>query len=276
MRKYWLGFFGSLLVGGCTKAPSEPLVARYRDKYLTRSEALRRLAVPPGADTLLLLRSYAVEWIKQQALADTAYHLLPDLRLQLENQVEEYRTRLLIAYLSRLLTQRLQARFVPSDSALLRQYQTQPEAFRALQAYYQYRWVKLPDSWLARREVVQHLYEPDSLWLKWIQEKGYVGGVSGSWVPRAGLDSLQAFFPTSLASLPVRGHTQASRIEGERAYLLIFQLTGLILPGQVLPFELVKQQIRDLLLQKHLHEALSAFEDTVYRRALARPDVALY
>lgn len=276
MRKYWLGFFGSLLVGGCKKTPSELLVARYRDKYLTRSEALRRLAVPPGADTFLLLRSYAMEWIKQQALADTAYRLLPDLRTQIENQVEEYRTRLLIAYLSRLLTEKLQSRFRLSDSILWRQYQAQPEAFRALQAYYQYRWVKLPDSWLARREVVQQLYGPDSLWIKWVQEKGYAGGVSGRWVSRAGLDSLQAFFATSLASLSVRSSTQASRIEGNRTYLLVFQLTGLVLPGQVLPFELVKQQIRDFLLQKHLHEALSAFEDSIHRRALARPDVVLY
>jgi len=276
MKKYWLGFFGSLLIGGCKKAPSEPLVARYQDKYLTRSEALRRLVVPPGADTSLLLRSYAVEWIKQQALADTAYRLLPNLRAQIETQVEEYRTRLLIAHLSRLLTEALRARFVLSDSVLLAQYQAQPEAFRALQAYYQYRWVKLPDSWLARREVFQHLGGPDSLWRRWIQEKGYAGAVVAEWVPRAALDSLQAFFPTPLTGLSVRTTAQASRVEGNQVYLLVFQLTGLILPGQVLPFELVKQQIRDFLLQKHLHEALSAFEDSVYRRAMARPDVALY
>jgi hypothetical protein len=152
----------------------------------------------------------------------------------------------------------------------------QPEAFRALQPFYQYRWVKLPDTWTNRREVARKLYQPDSVWIAWLQENKYVGEVVREWVPRNRLDSLQAFFSTSLVGLSIRGAAQASRMEGGQPYLLVFQLTGLILPGQVLPLELVHNQVQDVVLQQKIHAWLSAFEDTVYQRAMARPDVRLY
>ncbi|MEN2993234.1 MAG: hypothetical protein ABDH91_06745 [Bacteroidia bacterium] len=275
MKRFLLAFFGSLGLG-CKRAPSEPLVARYKDRYLTQAEALSRLAVPAGADTAALLRAYGAEWLRQQALADTAYALLPELRRQVEAQVQEYRTHLLIAYLSRLFAEKVMRQEAPSDSALLRQYEKQPEAFRATAPFYRYRWVKLPDTWLAQRELAQHLRAPDSIWQAWLKEKNYPGQVVSQWQLQAGLDSLQAFFPVVLTALLPGGVAQTRRIEADGPYLLVFQLTGLILPGQTLPFELVRDQLRNLYLQQQLHAWLSAFEDTVYQRALARPDVDLY
>ncbi|MCX7607160.1 MAG: hypothetical protein N2170_07860 [Bacteroidia bacterium] len=275
MKKYLLVSFVSAFLG-CQRTPQEPVIAQYRDRYLTYSEALSRVVIPEGTDTATLLRSYGMEWIKQQALAETAYTLLPQLRAQIESQVQDYRTKLLIAYLSRLLAEKAVSQHLPPDSLLQRQYEAQPEAFRALQPFYRYRWVKLPDTWFARRELSQKLYEADSFWSRWLTERNYTGGVVPTWTPRSGLDSLQMFFSTPLSGLSLRSIAQSSRVEGGQAYLLVFQLTGLILPGQILPFELVREQIIDILLQQQVHDWLSAFEDSVYRRALARPDVRLY
>ncbi len=274
MKRFWLVYFVSGLIG-CKKAPAEPLVAQYKDKYLTRSEALSRIVVPPGADTALLLHRYGAEWIKQQALADTAYILLPQLRNAIEAQVQEYRTKLFITYLSRLLMERAVSTS-PNDSMLRAAYTAQPEAFQALQPYYRYRWAQVPETWTAIRELQQLTYQNDSVWLAWLQKNNYAGEVVSTWVPRSRLDSLQAFFATPLASLTLRGTARATRIEGAQRYLLVFQLTGLILPGQVLPFELVQEQLRTLLIQRQIHAWLSAFEDSLYRQALARPDVHLY
>lgn len=275
MKRFLLVSFVSLVIG-CKKQPAEPIVAQYKDKYLTRSEALERMVIPAGEDTHVILQAYGREWIRQQALADTAYALLPQLRSRIESQVQDYRTKLLIAYLSRLLSEQIVGKAHLSDSALQAEYTRQPEAFRALQPFYQYRWVKLPDTWINRREIARKLYQPDSVWIAWLQENKYVGEVVREWVPRSRLDSLQAFFATSLVGLSIRGTAQASRVEGGQPYLLVFQLTGLILPGQVLPLELVRNQVQDIVLQQKIHAWLSAFEDTVYQRAVARPDVRLY
>lgn len=274
MRRFGLVCFVSGLVG-CKKAPTEPIVAQYKDKYLTRSEALSRLVIPAGADTALLLHRYGAEWIKQQALADTAYVLLPQLRSAIEAQVQEYRTKLFITYLSRLLMeQAVQA--VPDDSTLQAAYAAQPQAFQALQPYYRYRWTKVPETWNTLRELQQLVYQSDSVWIAWLQKNSYTGEVVTQWVPRSRLDSLQAFFTTPLAGLTLRATARATRIEGAQRYILLFQLTGLILPGQVLPFELVQEQLRTILIQRQIHAWLSAFEDSLYQRALARPDVHLY
>jgi len=275
MRKYLVAFSSSLLLL-CQRKPSEPALARYRDRYLFRSEAIARLNIPEGSDTALLLRTYATEWLREQALADTAYQMLPDLRPQIEAQVQDYRTKLLVAHLSRVLREQMANQWFVPDTALRRAYEAQAEAFRALQPYYQYRWVQVPATPQARTEVYRYLAAPDSVWSTWLREKGYIGGVVSQWVPRTTMDSLQAFFPVSLASLPLRSTAQSIRIQDGRQMILIFQLTGLIMPGQVLPFELVKDRVKTILLQQKLHEWLTAFEDSLYQRALASGVGELY
>lgn len=275
MRRYLLAFSGSLLLF-CQRKPAEPALARYRDRYLLRSEAVNRLNIPAGSDTALLLRTYAIEWLRQQALADTAYQLLPQLRTQIEEQVQDYRTKLLVAHLSRVLSEEMAGQWDPPDSLLRQHYESQPEAFRALQPYYQYRWVQIPATWQAQVEVSRYLPAPDSVWSSWLQEKGYAGDIVAQWVPRAALDSLQAFFPTPLSTLPLRGTARSTRLQNGQPMILIFQLTGLILPGQVLPFGLVRDRVKALLLQQRLHAWLKAFEDSLYQRTLASGVGELY
>lgn len=275
MKKYLVAFSSSLLLL-CQRKPAEPVLARYRDRYLLRSEALARLNIPEGSDTALLLRTYAAEWLREQALADTAYQMLPDLRSQVEEQVQDYRTKLLIAHLSRVLQEQMASQWYVPDTALRRAYETQAEAFRALQPYYQYRWVQLPATPQARAELNRYLAVSDTAWSAWLREKGYIGDVVSEWVPRSAMDSLQAFFPTSLASLSLRSTAQSTRVQDGKQMLLVFQLTGLILPGQVLPFELVKDRVKTLLLQQKLHAWLTAFEDSLYQRALASGAGELY
>ncbi|MCS7296910.1 MAG: hypothetical protein RMK19_06960 [Bacteroidia bacterium] len=275
MRKYLLVYFVSFLAA-CGRRPDEPVIARYGDRYLSRNEALARITIPEGSDTTLLLRTYAAEWIRQQALADTAYRLLPELRTRVEAQVQDYRAKLLVAYLSRLLMEKAAAQWSFSDSVLLEKYHAQSAGFRALQPYYRYRWVRLAPTHQARQELSRALGWSDSAWARWLESKNYAGGVVGQWVPRSALDSLQFFFPTSLSTLPLRGTAQTIYTEGKTSTLLVFQLTGLILPGQVLPFEMVREQVRNLLLQEKLHAWLAGFEDSVYKRAIASGVGELY
>ncbi|MCS6896065.1 MAG: hypothetical protein NZZ60_07995 [Bacteroidia bacterium] len=275
MRKYLLVFSSSLLIF-CHRKPDEPILARYGDRYLLRSEAIARLALPQGSDTALILRTYAIEWLRQQALADTAYQLLPQLRPQIEEQVQDYRTKLLMAYLSRALSERVMNQWTLPDSTLRRAYEQHPEAFRAIQPYYQYRWVQLPTSWSSRTELNRYLSASDSVWISWLREKKYPGGVVSQWVPRTALDSFQTFFSTPLSTLRIGSTAQVPRLQEGQPSLLVFQLTGLILPGQVLPLEIVKDQVKNLLLQQKLHAWLTSFEDSVYQRALASGAGELY
>lgn len=275
MKRYSVAFLSSLLLL-CQRKPAEPALARYRERYLLRSEALSRLSIPPGSDTALLLRTYAIEWLRQQVLADTAYQMLPQLRTQIEEQVQDYRTKLLVANLFRVLSEQMAGQWEAPDSLLRQQYESQPEAFRALQPYYQYRWVQVPATWQAQLEVNRYLSASDSVWDLWLREKGYVGGIVAQWMPRPALDSLQAFFPTTLSTLPLHGIARSTRLQGGQPVILVFQLTGLILPGQVLPFELVRDRVKTLLLQRKLHAWLKTFEDSLYQRALASGAGELY
>jgi hypothetical protein len=178
-------------------------------------------------------------WVRQQALADTAYALLPALRPQIEAQVQDYRNKLLVLYLSRMLLEEGSYAEI-SDSVMRAFYQAQAQAFRAMTPLYKWRWVQVPATWAAQWEVRQNLSLSDSAWLRWIEQKRYRGGIQSDWTPR--LDSLQAYFPVRLSELPPQGTAQVQRMEkARRPYWLIFQLTGKILAGQILPTILAKR-----------------------------------
>jgi hypothetical protein len=273
MIKYLVGFSVSVWLLGCRSAVEKPLAARYKDKYLTREEVLQRMVVPSGADTMALIRAYAMGWVRQQALAETAYALLPALRAQIEAQVQDYRNKLLILYLSRLLLEEGSYGEV-SDSAMQALYQVQAQAFRAIEPLYRWRWVQVPATWAAQREVRQNLALSDSAWMRWIEEKKYKGGTQTSWTPR--LDSLQPYFPVRLSELPVQGTAQVQRIEKDQPYWLVFQLTGKILAGQVLPYDLAKEHLRRILIQQASEARLDSFQEAVYKKALAHPEVRIF
>ncbi len=231
------------------------------------------MVVPEGHDTMTIIRAYAMQWIRQQALAETAYALLPALRPQIEAQVQDYRDKLLVLYLYRLLLEESSYGEV-SDSAMQAFYQAQAQAFRAAEPLYRWRWVQVPATWAAQWEVRQNLSLSDSAWLKWITEKSYRGGVQSAWTPR--LDSLQPYFPVRLSDLPIQGIAQVQRIEGNQPYWLIFQLTGKILAGQILPYDLAREPIRRILIQQASEARIDSFQQAVYQKVLSHPEVRIF
>ncbi len=273
MRKFLVGCFVSVWVLGCRSSVEKPLAARYKDKYLTREEVLQRVIVSPGGETLSAIRGYAMQWVRQQALAETAYALLPALRPQIEAQVQEYRNKLLILYLSRLLLEEASYGEV-SDSAMRAFYQEQAQAFRAVEPLYRWRWVQVPATWAAQLEVRQNFSLSDSAWLEWIAKRQYRGGVQATWTAR--LDSLQPYFLVRLSDLPMGGTAQVQRIEQNQPHWLFFQLTGKILAGQILPYELAKDQIRRILIQQASEARLDSFQQAVYQRVLSNPEVRVF
>ncbi len=273
MRRFLASFSVSLAIWGCKTSKPDNILAQYGERYLTREEAMARVALPAEGDTLGLLRAYAMQWIRQQALAETAYKMLPSLSPQIEAQVQDYRDKLLIAHLSRLLIEKAPRVEVP-DPLLEAVYQRQPEAFRALHAYFRWRWVQIPATWQMQWELRQKLTAPDSVWLAWLKGQGLRGAVEMNWQPD--IDSLQPYFSVRLVDLPVQGTAQVQRTEEGRSYLLVFQLTGKILPGQIFPYTMVREQIRNIILQQNADRILAAFEEDVYKRASARADVRVY
>jgi hypothetical protein len=66
------------------------------------------------------------------------------------------------------------------------------------------------------------------------------------------------------------------RIEKDQPYWLVFQLTGKILAGQVLPYDLAKEHLRRILIQQASEARLDSFQEAVYKKALAHPEVRIF
>jgi hypothetical protein len=66
------------------------------------------------------------------------------------------------------------------------------------------------------------------------------------------------------------------RVEGTQTYFLIFQLTGKILAGQILPYDLARDHIRRILIQQASEARLDSFQEAVYKHALSHPEVRIF
>lgn len=107
-----ISFLSCAVLLSCVEKSSQndlPLAQVY-DSYLMRSEILEFL--PKGTsteDSLLITRNYIKNWITKQLLLHKAIENLSGEERQIQQQVEEYRTSLLIHnYKQKLIEQRLQ------------------------------------------------------------------------------------------------------------------------------------------------------------------------
>ncbi len=107
-----------LILAACKpKREQEPPVAQVFESTLSRHEIMD--FIPSGTsreDSLLIAQNYIRNWITQKLLLHKAIENLSDEEMNIQKQVEDYRTSLLIyRYKQKLITQRLQDEIKTED-----------------------------------------------------------------------------------------------------------------------------------------------------------------
>ena len=269
------------LTGACNKViqtEQEKPVARVYDMYLYPSDLQEHMAqgLSPQ-DSAKTVHRLAEEWIRNELLLKQAETNLPEKDKNVQKQVEEYRTSLLIfKYKQNLLAKNLDT-IIPS---------------REIESYYQ----ENSSNYILSSDVVRVTYvripvkSPDiskvrSLYrsekekdLKKLQE------YCSSYGEKCIIDGQQWVKFTELIretplniDNPGRYLNYNKNIEtSDSLYYHFIHLIDRIPEGQVAPLELVRENIRSVLMNKRKIEYIQNLENTVYKEGLSRNQVEIY
>ncbi len=279
---HWSHVLGmTALTASCISAcgPSaeeeDPVLARAYENVLHWSDL--RQVVPLGTapeDSAALAQAYINNWLRQQVELRHAEQNLSEGRKRFEAELRDYRNSLLLhAFEEQLIDQRLDT--VISDSELTAYYQANTDRFNLGDDLLRARWF--------------HVREQDKRALRKLEDRFVSGrpddrreveillatrGVeitdrSMAWTTLAELRDMVPV--TDLPAVPPDGRRMALHEEGGAWFLELLELRPRLSPA---PIELVRQEIRSIILNERKLELIDRMRNDLYQEALANDAIS--
>jgi hypothetical protein len=259
-------------VAGCADASDEedPVVARAYDRYLRWSDV--RQLVPVGAspaDSSAMVQAYVANWVRQQVELRHAELNLAEARKQFEAELRDYRNSLLLhAYEEELVRQRLDTAIGPEEVEGF--YERNTERFDLQDDILRVRWFKVPDDdKRALKRMEERFRSGDPAQMREVELQLASRGItiqdrSAAWTTLAEL--------RNEVPLEAAAGTGRSVIRSDSAawFLDIVELRPRLSPA---PIELVRQEIRSILLNERKLRLIERMRDDLYREALAANEI---
>jgi hypothetical protein len=259
--------------------PSDEPMARAYDKVLHWSDL--RKVIPMDAneeDSAVLAQRYMESWMQQEVFLRMAESNLSADRMDLEEQLENYRRSLVIFnYEQALVDQKLDVHV--SEEAVMAYYEAHRSNFELKDNIVRARWFKVnePDKRVIRKMEERFLggnsEQRHELEL-WLARSGVtITDRSDSWTPFA---QLLAEVPLSEADGELLLNKNGSKVlkEGNAAWFV--EILDHRSRNSVSPLDLVRQDIRSILLNQRKLQLIESMRRNVYKQALDKNDVEIY
>ncbi len=228
-------------------------------------------------DSLLILQNYVDKWVKKQLILQKAELNLTEEQKDVRQQIEEYRSSLLIyKYEQNLILQKLDT--LISDAEIESYYVENPSNFNLDRHIVKALFIQLPldapDLWRVR-QMYRSDREED---FKELESYCYQYGVKydyfdDQWIP----------FTTITRALPNEIRNPDSFLRWNRyieqqdsAYRYMVNLRQYNLAGTVAPLPYVEQKIRSIILNKRKVQFIRDLENNIYKDALNKGSFTIY
>ncbi len=281
----WLIFF--ILIGSCDfirmkKEPveSEPVrkpVARVGTSYLYRDELIG--ITPANAeDSVARITAYVNSWVRKQLVINEAMKNIDINELEVERKVLDYRYSLIgYEYQNYYIRQNLNDSV--SDQEIAAYYKTGLDNFILKQNIIQGTYIKVPKEAPRTNQIKDLMFSRKSK--DQTDLKSYCIGFSAayhlgdsSWIE---FDKLVVNSP--LSEIPNKVHFLRSNNYYETAdtdFLYFLKIDAYKISDNVSPLEFVKQDIKNIILNKRKVELAKKLEDDVYENAAKRKDFEVF
>lgn len=267
------------LLPACGSGTSEddPAVARAFERSLHWSD-LRQI-IPIGTapeDSAAMAQAYISTWLRQQVeLHQAELNLSPEQK-SFENELEDYRNSLMLyAYEEELVGQRLDTSITAADIEAY--YQAHASDFDLPDDILRVRWFKVPDD---DKRVIRRMEERflsgDAERMREVEialvERGIsITDRSGQWTALA---ELRNEVPVeALPSVGPEGRRTVIHQDGSAWFLDILELRARQSPA---PIELVRQDIRTILLNQRKLDLIGKMREDLFNEAIANKSVEQY
>lgn len=269
---------GILSCNSVTKRKNEKPIARAYGNYLYKSDM--QGLIPPGTspeDSSLLAKSYIELWMKKKAVVNKAEFNLTETQKDIQNLLDEYRTSLLTyEYEKQMVEQKLDT--VLSESEVQTYYYQYKQDFLLQDPIVKGVYFRILKNSTRLREFRDLAHSYGDLAYKRLVDLGaqvadYTDSFEESWLS----------FPLLMQKMPgtvpdTRQFLQRYKyLEAEDdRYFHFARIIDYKLPGESAPLEYVKQEIRDVLLNKRKMDFLKQLEESIYNEAVIQNDVEVY
>jgi hypothetical protein len=261
-----------------SRRQNENPIARAFDNYLYKSD-LQGL-IPPGTspeDSSRLVKSYIELWIKKKAVVNKAEFNLTEAQKNIENLLDEYRTTLLTyEYEKQMVEQKLDT--ILSESQVQDYYNQYKQDFLLQDPIIKGVYFRILRTSMRLKEFRDLAHSYGDLAYKRLVDLGaqvaeYTDSFEENWLS----------FPLLMQRMP--GTVQDPKqflqhyryLEAEDDHFFHFaRIIDYKLPGETAPLEYVKQEIRDVLLNKRKMEFLKQLEESIYNEAVIQNNVEVY
>lgn len=270
-----------IFIISCTRlqdGKDEDPIARVYDEYLYPS-AFKDL-IPSGLnqnDSIRITRRLIEEWVRDRLLLKQAELNLPEQMKDVERQVDEYRTSLLIfKYKQNLISQNLDS--IIDKSEIQRYYNENSSNFVLEGDVVRVTWIKVPTSAPRIYEVRRWYRSSREDYMQSLEE--YCGEYATSYSVN---DTTWIPFTDILARTPLNINNPSQYLNYNRnietrdpEYYYFIHINDRLKEGDLKPLSMVRNNIHTVLLNKRKLEYIQDMENTVYKEGLSRNQVEIY
>jgi hypothetical protein len=269
----FLFLWGSLIVGCAdTTTPEREIVAEVGVKKLYLDEVT--MVIPTGVgknDSAVMSGDYIRKWIKKELLIQKAEENLSPLQKNLSAELEEYRNSLIIyKYKNELMKQRMDT--VVKDEQIEEYYFSNPENFNLTQNIVKAIFIKIPGEFANPQQIKNLCSDTSEEGLNELREYclQYAKGFDifmDNWV---NFDVVLKNIPQEIPN-PGQFLARNNRIElNDSDYYYLVSIHDFKLINEKAPVEYVKENIKNLILNRRKIDFLKQIEDNVYTEGIRK------
>ena len=274
-------FFLVIFLAGCLnsgKKAQEIPVAKVYDRYLYVSQL--QDIVPPGLtaeDSVLIVKNYVEKWIRNQLLLFQAEQYLAPEEKDVERQIEDYRNSLLIfKYEQNFINNKLDT--IVKEKNIEDYYNSYSSNFILNNNLIKGIFIQVPRS-APEIYKIRSWYRsdnPDNI--KQMEQYCYANATKFDY-----FEDEWKYFPEILKNMP-KIYSRPENILQYRknyeikdsTYYYFLKISDYRLEGTVSPLELVRNDIRSILLNKRKIQLIQELEANIYNDALNRGNFTVY
>lgn len=260
-----------------TKVNEQP-VAKVMDRYLYRSDLAE--AIPKGTreqDSIAIARNFIDAWVRKQLMLIKAEEALTDEQKNVQRKIEEYRSSLLIySYRQKLLQQKMDT--VLTEQEILSYYESNIDNFILSEEIVMATFIKVPltapnignvRNWI-RSGSIDDLDNLEKYSLNYAKKFDMF---NNSWIYfRKLMEQIPMAIPQPDRYLRYNKNIETS----DSLYHYFVHISDYKPAGDIVPLELIREDIKNILLNKRKIEFYKNLEQQVYNEGVNRNQFEIY
>ena len=272
-----LGFSGMLHACNSESGKNERIAAKVGSKYLYFRDM--KNIFPKGCtkdDSLSLARLYIDNWIETQLMLQKAELNLSNEQANISKEIETYRTSLLIyKYEEQLLSEKLDT--IVSENEIQSHHEANAANFLldeyAVKAYYFKIPIDAPNINDVKRwyvsdkekdiESLTHYCYNYAAKYKFFDDEWVLWSVIASELPHR---------ETAAKQISQYGHFE----QEDAGFIYLVRIKEKLKPGEVMPLDIVKDRVKNIIINKRKLKFISELERNIYNDALRKKQFEIY